>query len=155
MRHAEEYALYSAQRDTRSFFRAMKPTRKAAEYWNTVAVEGIEAFSHGRDGGHSSGIGDPTANRAAMIVDYGDKVVEHAREKLAECTTYLGAGLVVVESVRAGLGSKYADALDLHYMDGLDMHEAAEQMHVNKSTAARWISTACDWCDWRGPLLFM
>lgn len=154
MRHAEEWAVFSAYTSARDFFRAMQAKRRAADYWREVSVEGIEAIQRSGERVGRGGISDPTANRAAAIVDIGDKVVQQARERLDECETFLAAGLIVIESVRIGLGAKYADALDLHYMDGLSERDTADMLGVSRSTVLRYISTACDWCDWRAVRLF-
>lgn len=132
----------------------MDGKRRSADYWREVLVDGLDAVQRSGERVGRSGLGDPTANRAAAAVDIGDKLMRTARERLEECETHLAAGLIVIEAVRAGLGEQYADALDLHYMDGLSERATAERMGVSRSTVLRYVSTACDWCDWRAVRLF-
>ena len=152
---AEEFELFRAEPDARTFFRNMQRKRASAEYWRCVVIDGVDALTRtGERVGHA-GISDPTGAQAVLRVSTDAQIRERAQTKLDECELYLSAGLIVVEAVRAGLGETYADALDLHYMEGLSERDAAEDMNVSRSTLARWLAIACEWCDWQGKRLFM
>ncbi|MBQ9020580.1 MAG: sigma-70 region 4 domain-containing protein [Eggerthellaceae bacterium] len=153
--HVDEYLLFEACEDAHEFFAGMMRQRRRADYWRMVLLDGVDAFGCGDVLPVTRPLSDPTASRAVMFATTDSNLRADAQRHVDECELYLGAGLIAVESVRAGLGAKYADALDLHYMDGHTERDTADLMDVSRATVARWIGTALDWCDYRGRELFM
>ena len=151
----DAWQRFSQYPDARSFFRSMKRYRANADYWREVAVMGVDAMGSAGERISSPMPSNPTELQALRYLLNDGKMRERAQRKLDECEDYLGAALVAIEAVRVGLGEKYADALDLHYMDGHTERDTADLMDVSRATVARWIGTALDWCDYRGRELFM
>ena len=59
------------------------------------------------EGAHSSGISDPTANRAAYNVDTWADKLEELRSRESELLDFIGLSLRIIEAVRDGLGDDY------------------------------------------------
>lgn len=88
-------------------------------------------------------VSDPTASRAIRNVDeWGEQLVE-LRKREAELEHFIGTTLAIIEAVRSGLGSDYADLLDARYIDCLTW----KQMDVAKSTGKMKVAIAFDWID--------
>ena len=90
---------------------------------------------------------DPTAHAAIYNVDELEGKLSALRQEESELLDKIGIALVLVEAVRAGLGDKYALALELHYIDRVTWDEAEERLGVSKVTGWRYIDIACDWID--------
>lgn len=130
----------------RAFFSSAAKAVKDMERWRVIADEGVDALAL-PSSGHGSGVSDPTANRAIWLADHDDAARREAMEKLEECERLIGAALIVISTVRKGLGSAYGDALDRHYIDGHTLGSIAEDLGVTKSAVHQRIGVALDWCD--------
>ena len=119
-------------------------TRKAViELDNIHALIMTEGDDWKPPGVHVKGIADPTANRAIRNVDeWGAQLVE-LRKRESELEHFIGTTLAIIEAVRSGLGSDYADILDARYIDCLTWN----QMDVAKSTGKMKVAIAFDWVD--------
>ena len=95
-----------------------------------------------------SGISDPTASRAIYNVDVLGEKLELLRAREAELIDYIGVTLAIIEGVREGLGSDYADILDQRYIDGLPWRDVCVGgSPVPLSTGKHKVSIAFDWID--------
>lgn len=139
--------MFRRYADSRAFFEAIRRAAPEIEYWHMVEREGAEALAAPSHDGGAHGIGDPTANRAVWLADNDGAVRARARREIARRTELVGAGLVAIAAVRDGLGAKYADALDAHYIDGDSYRDIAEAQGVSRKTVMLRVSVACDWCD--------
>lgn len=88
-------------------------------------------------------VSDPTASRAIRNVDEWGEQLAELRKREAELEHFIGVTLAIIEAVRSGLGSDYADILDARYIDCLTW----KQMDVAKSTGKMKVAIAFDWID--------
>lgn len=94
-------------------------------------------------GVHVHAVSDPTASRAIRNVDEWGEQLAELRKREAELEHFIGVSLAIIEAVRSGLGSDYADILDKRYIDCLTW----KQMDVAKSTGKMKVAIAFDWID--------
>lgn len=119
-------------------------TRKAV-----IELDSIKALimTDGDDwkppGVHVHGVSDPTASRAIRNVDEWGEQLAELRKREAELEHFIGTTLAIIEAVRSGLGSDYADILDARYIDCLTW----AQMDMPKSTGKMKVAIAFDWID--------
>ena len=88
-------------------------------------------------------VSDPTASRAIRNVDEWGEQLAELRKREAELEHFIGTTLAIIEAVRSGLGSDYADILDARYIDCLTW----AQMDMPKSTGKLKVAIAFDWVD--------
>ena len=88
-------------------------------------------------------VSDPTASRAIRNVDEWGEQLAELRKREAELEHFIGTTLAIIEAVRSGLGSDYADILDARYIDCLTW----KQMDIPKSTGKLKVASAFDWVD--------
>ena len=88
-------------------------------------------------------VSDPTASRAIRNVDEWGEQLAELRKREAELEYFIGVTLAIIEAVRSGLGSDYADILDARYIDCLTW----AQMNMPKSTGKMKVAIAFDWVD--------
>jgi hypothetical protein len=88
-------------------------------------------------------VSDPTASRAIRNVDEWGEQLAELRKREAELEHFIGVTLAIIEAVRSGLGSDYADILDKRYIDCLTW----AQMDMPKSTGKMKVAIAFDWID--------
>ena len=88
-------------------------------------------------------VSDPTASRAIRNVDEWGEQLAELRKREAELEHFIGTTLAIIEAVRSGLGSDYADILDKRYIDCLTW----AQMDMPKSTGKMKVAIAFDWID--------
>ena len=88
-------------------------------------------------------VSDPTASRAIRNVDEWGEQLAELRKREAELEHFIGTTLAIIEAVRSGLGSDYADILDKRYIDCLTW----QQMDMPKSTGKMKVAIAFDWID--------
>ena len=88
-------------------------------------------------------VSDPTASRAIRNVDEWGEQLAELRKREAELEHFIGVSLAIIEAVRSGLGSDYADLLDARYIDCLTW----VQMDMPKSTGKLKVAIAFDWVD--------
>lgn len=88
-------------------------------------------------------VSDPTASRAIRNVDEWGEQLAELRKRESELEYFIGVSLQIIEAVRSGLGSDYADILDARYIDCLTW----KQMDVAKSTGKMKVAIAFDWID--------
>lgn len=88
-------------------------------------------------------VSDPTASRAIRNVDEWGEQLAELRKRESELEHFIGTTLAIIEAVRSGLGSDYADILDARYIDCLTW----AQMDMAKSTGKMKVAIAFDWID--------
>ena len=88
-------------------------------------------------------VSDPTASRAIRNVDEWGEQLAELRKRESELEHFIGTTLAIIEAVRSGLGSDYADILDARYIDCLTW----AQMDMPKSTGKMKVAIAFDWID--------
>jgi len=88
-------------------------------------------------------VSDPTASRAIRNVDEWGEQLAELRKRESELEHFIGTTLAIIEAVRSGLGSDYADILDARYIDCLTW----AQMDMPKSTGKLKVAIAFDWVD--------
>lgn len=69
------------------------------------------------------------------------------RAGVAEAERVVGRALRVIEGVRRGIGERYADVLDMRYVDAMPWDEVAQRMGCSERTARRVRDVACDYVD--------
>lgn len=143
----EAWQHWHKARDAREFFRSVPRTVSEMERWRVVADEGVDALALPVSHGGGSGVSDPTANRAIWLADHDDSVRAEAIKKVRQCEERIGAALIVIEYVRTYLGEKYADSLELHYVDCLSISATAHELQAGRTTVKGRICVACDWLD--------
>lgn len=92
-------------------------------------------------------ISDPTANRAVYNVEVLSERLASLRKREAELIEFIGGTLAIIQGVRDGLGSEYADVLDGYYIDGVTWREVSKELGASVSTCKRRRDIACDWVD--------
>ena len=145
------WQIYISYKDARSFFRDIPRVIAMMDEARLIADYGVAAFGQSGGGGANS---SPTESMGIYLAMHQNSVIHQARQRVEECEEVIGTALQVVHAVRHGLGKKYADALDLHYIDCMSTSNAAETMEISARTLNRYIETACDWCDYKGVHLF-
>lgn len=93
------------------------------------------------------GISDPTARQAIYRAGELEERMEALRAEERELVESIGQALVLIESVREGLGERYADILEAIYIDRLSMRDAADRLGISKSSIHQWRNVALDWID--------
>lgn len=100
-------------------------------------------------------VSDPTARQAIYAVDELGEKLAALRAEERELTDLIGDSFAIIEAVRTGFISKYADVLDYRYIDGEKWTEIAERfesMRLNKETVTtrtvqNWAQVAFEWID--------
>lgn len=141
----DSWQLFASSDGSRSFFAKVRGCVTAMVEYRLIVDEGADALASKSGGGN--GEHDPTASRAIFLAEHDDKVREDAKRKLEECEDYVGAGLTVTESVRRGLGERYADCLEYRYIDCYSISRTAEELECSTSTVKRDTDIAHDWVD--------
>lgn len=119
-------------------------TRKAViELDNIKALIMTDGDDWKPPGVHVHGVSDPTASRAIRNVDEWGEQLAELRKRESELEHFIGTTLAIIEAVRSGLGSDYADILDKRYIDCLTW----AQMDMPKSTGKMKVAIAFDWID--------
>ena len=139
------WQLYRDAGSSRRFMAQVRQAVKDMDYWRWVLEEGADAYTSNGNGG--GWVSDPTAARAIYLADNDDKVRAFARKQLRRCEFEVGAGLELVESIRRGMGDRYASALEAHYIDLMTLRMIAECEGVSKAAIQQRIDIALDWAD--------
>lgn len=147
-----DWSVYASYRDSRAFFGAVRRAVPRMDELRYTLEFGME-FS-GCAAGRNPNPSDPTGNRAIYLADNEDALMRQAQRKIAQCEELIGVALVVIDAVRAGLGDRYADALDAHFVDCLSLHGCAHRLDISTSSVKRYLSIAQDWCDYQSHRLF-
>ena len=90
---------------------------------------------------------DPTANRAVYNVDELESKLNSLRAEESELLEHIGFTLRIIDGVRKGLGVKYAEIIEMRYIDLLSWRYIRKTIGVPKSSGYDMISIACDWVD--------
>ena len=90
---------------------------------------------------------DPTAARACYNVDELSVKLAALRAEETELLERIGLALRIIHGIRRGLGDKYADVIELRYIDGMKWKDIAKDYEIPRSTGHELISVACDWVD--------
>ena len=128
-------------------------------YWSHVEsmVAKLDALNRalmfGLDGVESRGrraikplVKDPTAAQA-MAHQSAIKAYEQMQAERDATTDELGAALVLLEGVRAAMGHKYADVLEMRYIDRFKWSQIAFELGISRTEAFRVLNVAHDWID--------
>lgn len=97
-----------------------------------------------------SGTEDPTAARAIRELDEVQPAIRDLMREREELEHSIGEALVLVESVRVGLGERYALVLDGLYIDGMTWRELRLTHGIPKSTGQQLRNVAFDWMESMG-----
>ena len=92
-------------------------------------------------------VSDPTASRAIRNVDEWGEQLAELRKREAELEHFIGTTLAIIEAVRSGLGSDYADLLDRRYIDGLTWKQITNDYKLSRSTGSYMLNIVFDWID--------
>ena len=98
-------------------------------------------------GVHVHAVSDPTASRAIRNVDEWGEQLAELRKRESELEHFIGTTLAIIEAVRDGLGSDYADLLDRRYIDGLTWKQITNDYKLSRSTGSYMLNIAFDWID--------
>lgn len=133
----------------RQFFHAVRRAVTDIPMLNERVRDGVDGIERIRaDTGHQkNATGDPTASTAIFLLEIASKELSRLRETLERQEELVGHALVVIECTRAGLGEKFADALDARYVDALTWDGAAEALGCSDRTAQTRCDVALDWLD--------
>lgn len=145
----ETICEFESYRDARGFFRAARSAALAIPGLNARLADGVDGIerTRGSGGRQKNATGDPTASAAIFLAERAAEELSRLRAALEERESLVGHALVVVEHVRAELGSKYADALDARYIDAMKWEDAAEALGCSDRTAQTRCDVALDWLD--------
>lgn len=69
------------------------------------------------------------------------------RRRCETAEAIVSRALRVIEGVRSGMGERYADVLDMRYVDAMPWDEVAERLGCAERTARRVRDVACDYID--------
>lgn len=69
------------------------------------------------------------------------------RRRCETAEAIVGLALRVIEGVRLGMGERYAEVLDMRYVDAMPWDEVAERCGCSERTARRVRDVACDYID--------
>ena len=69
------------------------------------------------------------------------------RRRCETAEAIVGRALRLIAGVRAGMGERYADVLDMRYIDAMPWDEVAQRMGCSERTARRIRDVACDYVD--------
>lgn len=142
----EAWQLYRDAGSARAFLASVRRSVRELDEWRYVMDEGADAYSVTSDS-IGGGLGNPTESRALYLVENDDRIRDYARQQYELCVDVIGAGLVVIDCVRRGLGEHYADVLDGYYVDMLSFNEVAEVCGISKALALQRRDIAADWLD--------
>jgi hypothetical protein len=96
---------------------------------------------------HTSGTSDPTATQGVYRAETLPRIMGNLKSEEHELINYIGTTLALIESVRAGLGDKYANVLQWLYVDCMTWTQIHEHYGVIRSTGSTWRAIAFDWID--------
>ena len=97
--------------------------------------------------GSRPGTSDPTARQAIYTVEtLADKLEQLHREE-HELTAFIGQSLVLIESVRTGLGERYANLLEARYIDLWDWETIYAAYDIKRANGNYLLNVAFDWMD--------
>ena len=151
MRLSDAVVQASVWPDARTFFEAVGKAVDAIARIDEQLMFGIEGVTRKPGMGPKPVTGDPTAS-AALFAESAHARLDDLKAERESMELTVGAGLAVIEGVRAGLGERYADVLDARHVDKLTWDECADRAGVSKMTAIRDALTAYEWVDsvgWR------
>ena len=94
-----------------------------------------------------SGTDDPTASKAIRDIDEVQPTIRELMREREDCERVIGEALALIESVRVGLGERYAVVLDCLYIDGMTWRELRQAHDIPKSTGQQLRNVAFDWMD--------
>lgn len=97
--------------------------------------------------GSRPGTSDPTARQAIYTVEtLADKIEQLHREE-HELTAFIGQSLVLIESVRTGLGERYANLLEARYVDLWEWETIYAAYDIKRANGNYLLNVAFDWID--------
>ena len=97
--------------------------------------------------GSRPGTSDPTARQAIYTVEtLADKLEQLHREE-HDLTAFIGQSLVLIESVRTGLGERYANLLEARYVDLWDWETIYAAYDIKRANGNYLLNVAFDWMD--------
>lgn len=135
----------------RDLFNKVRVAVPSIERLNAIVADGIDGITQGGSGvGHASGVADPTAARAAFLIEKAPQILHHYEKLLERDTALVGAALHLLHGVELALGEPYRDAVELHYIDQLSWEHAAEHLDCSRATAIRMRDVAFDYIDSAG-----
>ena len=94
-----------------------------------------------------TGTSDPTARQAIYTVETLAGKLEQLHREEHELTAFIGQSLVLIESVRKGLGERYAYLLEARYIDLLDWPTITSDSGIVRQNGNYSIRVAFDWMD--------
>ena len=93
---------------------------------------------------------DPTASEAQARIDGLDEQIGRVRAEYDECVGVVGECLRMLEAMRQELGERYAEVLELYYVDRADTwSEVAWEMGITYRHVQRLRDVAYEWIDAR------
>lgn len=99
----------------------------------------------------SSGHGafsDPTATEAQARIEGLAGQIAATQAKIDDAERIVGEGLRLIAMVREAIGSQYASALELYYIDGAPTWSAvACEMGAHRNSVRLWRDIALAWID--------
>ena len=91
---------------------------------------------------------DPTASEAQARMDGLDEQIGRVRVRYDECVRVVGECGEVLDAMRRELGERYADVLELYYVDCADTwSEVSWEMGRHRDTVRAWRDDAVAWID--------
>lgn len=91
---------------------------------------------------------DPTASEAQARIDGLDEQIARVRAEYDECVGVVGECLRILDAMRRELGERYAECVELYYVDRADTwSEVATELGVSRMHLYRMRSTAWAWMD--------
>lgn len=97
--------------------------------------------------GTRPGTSDPTARQAIYTVETLAGKLEQLHREEHELIAFIGQSLVLIESVRRGLGERYAYLLEARYIDLLDWPTITADSGIVRQNGNYSIHVAFDWMD--------
>ena len=91
---------------------------------------------------------DPTASEAQARIGGLDSQIMRIRSAYDECTSVVGECLAILGTMRRELDERYADVLELYYIDCADTwSDVANELGRHRDTIRAWRDEAIEWID--------
>jgi len=147
---AIEAAIYANSWDSsRLYWVCVRNMVDRLETINTILLNGSDWLEQKRQPRAKTIISDPTA-AAAIRHQAALLRLEYLEKERNAIIDDLGGALILIDGIRTVLGHKYADVIELRYIDRFKWAEIAGEMNITAVHARRIERITHDWIDSHG-----
>lgn len=146
MRLEDAVVIASGWPDSRAYWMHIEKMVQKLDALNRALMFGVDGVERTNKRAIQPLVKDPTSAQA--IAHQGAvKAYESMKSEREATIIELGAALVLIEGIRAALGHKYADVLEMRHIDRFKWSLIAYELGVSRREAFRVLNVVNDWID--------